>query len=389
MKLSVISPTYNESKNVVSLIKALEQSLQGLDYEIIIADDDSPDLTWQIAEQAAAHNPRVKVIRRFTNRGLSAAVIDGFLRASGDAVACIDADLQHDPKILPKMLQELAQGADLVVGSRYVSGGGTSNWNLLRRFESLVATTMAQVCLNMKLRDPMSGFFMLCRRDFLRVHRELDGTGFKILLEIAARLKPHSVREVPYTFRTRMFGKSKLSSGVVLAYLRQLFRLSRVGRISREFVKFAVVGASGVLVNLLAMWGLIHTTQLGDWRASALATLVATVNNYIWNNLWTFRDRAHRGLAFVRMYTWYLIASLTGIIATTASFTAFIALRDIAMERRGLPSSPSVYAILAAQLLAISVGTSFNYLLNRNITWPHRPPSKKSEVACTTVAENS
>jgi dolichol-phosphate mannosyltransferase len=372
MKLSVISPTYNESANVLPLIEALEKSLHGWDYEIIIADDDSPDLTWQIAEQAARHNPRIHVIRRTSNRGLGAAVIDGFLSASGDVVACIDADLQHDPSILPLMIREIAGGADLVVGSRYVPGGGTANWNWLRRFESWFATKLAQWLLRVKLNDPMSGYFMLRRKDFLRVRRELDGSGFKILLEIAARLKPNSIREVPYTFVPRVAGESKLSRKVVFCYLRQLCRLSRLGRVlSGEFLRFVVVGASGVAVNLSAMAILMQATRLRDWRASALATLIATVNNYVWNNLWTFRDRAHSGLAFVRKYVWYLAACLAGIGATTATFAGLSALVN------NLPGKAGEMNLLL-QLVAIMVGTLFNYILNRNLTWPSQSQATAS-----------
>jgi dolichol-phosphate mannosyltransferase len=227
MRLSVIAPTYNEAENICPLIEALRTALQGIDYEIVISDDDSPDLTWAIAGEIAQADARIRVLRRNKNRGLGAAVIDAFSCARGEVLACIDGDLQHDPGILPKMLAELEGGADLVVGSRYTAGGGVSSWNWIRRLESQVATKMAQALLGVALCDPMSGYFMLRREDFLRVRGQLNAEGFKILLEIVSRLKPQHVREVPYVFRDRIAGQSKLSGDIVVDYLRQLWRLRR------------------------------------------------------------------------------------------------------------------------------------------------------------------
>jgi len=226
MKLSVISPTYNEAENVRPFVEAVRQALQGRDYEIWIVDDDSPDCTWQLAEELRKEFPELRVLRRTRDRGLGRAVADGFIQASGEIVACIDADLQHDPSILPLMLRELEGGCDLAVASRYTAGGGVSNWNWPRRFASWVATKAAQICLGVKLSDPMSGYFMLQRKDFLAVKDQLNLQGFKILLEIAAKLKPRKIVETSYTFRPRTAGASKLSAKVALDYLHQLWRLS-------------------------------------------------------------------------------------------------------------------------------------------------------------------
>lgn len=229
MKLSIISPTFNEAENVPRLVAEINRSMNGIDYEILIVDDNSPDQTWAKAEELSLQDSKVRVLRRMRNPGLGRAVIDGFRAAEGDAVACIDADLQHDPSILPKMLEELAAGSDVVVGSRYVEGGGTGNWNWLRRLESWIATKLAQVFLGVRLKDPMSGYFLMWRKDFSTVEQELTAEGFKILLEILAKLQPNNVREVPYTFRTRTAGESKLSNAVVFQYLAQLWRLSWLG----------------------------------------------------------------------------------------------------------------------------------------------------------------
>ena len=230
MKLSVISPTYNEAENVSRLIAEVEKALQSTDYEILISDDDSPDRTWAFVEEIGCRNPRVRALRRTSNRGLGPSVVDGFSSATGDAVACIDADLQHDPTILPQMLKELESGADLVVATRYMPGGGTSNWGIIRRLGSWGCTKLAQLLLGVKLRDPMSGYFMMRRNDFLRIRDRLNVRGFKILLEIAAHMRPRRLGEVPYTFGPRAQGESKLSNKIVLAYLSQVWRLYRQPR---------------------------------------------------------------------------------------------------------------------------------------------------------------
>jgi dolichol-phosphate mannosyltransferase len=227
MRLSIVSPTYNEADNLEPLVKELATALAGSDYEIVVVDDDSPDLTWRRAEELGRCFPQVRSLRRTQNRGLSSAVIEGFNVARGEMVACMDADLQHDPVILPWMLQELDRGADLVVGSRYVEGGGTGEWSWQRWISSWAATKLAHILLHVNLKDPMSGFFLMRRSDFLKVRDRLDAQGFKILLEIVARLQPKRIVEVPYTFRTRRVGKSKLSRTVVLQYLQQLWKLSR------------------------------------------------------------------------------------------------------------------------------------------------------------------
>jgi dolichol-phosphate mannosyltransferase len=243
LRLSVISPTLNEAGNVPRLVQQLEQALGEIDYEILIVDDDSPDLTWSVAQGISLRNPRVKTLRRMANPGLGVAVIDGFSAAQGDVVACIDADLQHDPSILPRMLRELQSGMDLVVGSRHIEGGSTGQWNRWRRLESWIATKTAQFLLGFKLKDPMSGYFLFWRKDFCEVKERLNGKGFKILLEILAALHASRIKEVPYIFRSRTIGKSKLSGKVILLYVEQVWRLcSQSRRLPLRFLKTSVIG---------------------------------------------------------------------------------------------------------------------------------------------------
>jgi dolichol-phosphate mannosyltransferase len=197
-----------------------------MDYEVLVVDDDSPDLTWQRIEELGRSRPRVRVLRRIGKRDYASAIIDGVQSASGEVVATIDADLQHDPDILPRMLSELLAGAELVIGSRYMPGGGTSDWSALRRLMSQTANLPARLVLGRRLADPGSGYFMLRREDFLRVAPRLDGRGYRILMDIVANLKPHRVAEVPYTFRARREGTSKMSLKIVLSYARLLGHLA-------------------------------------------------------------------------------------------------------------------------------------------------------------------
>jgi len=267
MKLSVISPTLNEAENIPTLIEMLQRTLGSVDYEILIVDDNSPDLTWSVVEQISLTNPRVKMLRRMKNPGLGMAVIDGFSAAEGDMLACIDADMQHDPSILPRMIEELQGGMDVVVGSRHVKGGGFGKWSRWRRFESWCANKTAQVLLGFEIKDPMSGYFLVWRKDFNRIQEQLNESGFKILLEILAKLRTPLVKEVPFTFRPRTVGQSKLSSKIVLLYFRQLWRLcGESRRASVRFVKFRADRIVGVFGTLAVIVTLVKAAAvLRDW----------------------------------------------------------------------------------------------------------------------------
>ncbi len=375
MKLSVISPTLNEAENVSRLVEQLEGALGDIDYEILIVDDDSPDLTWSIAEKISSTNPRVRMLRRMQNPGLSVAVIDGFSAASGDVVACIDADLQHDPSILPRMLDEL-QGVDVVVGSRHIDGGSTGKWNWLRRLESWIATKTAQFLLGVKLKDPMSGYFLVWRKDFVAVKEQLDGKGFKILLEILARLHGSRVKEVPYTFRPRTHGESKLSSKVVLLYIQQLWRLCSTSRhFSVRLLKSAVVGGIGVFINLAVMALVLKLTKVRDWRASAIASLVANIHNYVLINIQTHADRSHREFRRLEGYISYLLVTAAGLVLTTVSYAALIASLARTPLLRGGAAAPGFFIRLSCEFVAILIAGWFNYTVNEVFTSRSSPAS--------------
>lgn len=370
MKLSIIAPTFNERENIRAVVEQVQDALPDVLYEIIIADDDSPDLTWQLAQEISARDPKVRVLRRTRNHGLGRAVMEGFTAASGDIVACMDADLQHDPGALPKMLEKLAGGADVVVGSRYATGGSTGDWNWFRRLGSQLATMMARILLGVKLTDPMSGYFMLRRNDFLRVHPSLKGEGFKILLEVLVKLRPATIEEVPYGFRRRLKGASKLSSKVVFQYVRQLWELARLRQlIPTRFIRFVLVGGTGIVVNLAAMALLLKLTDWRGWMASVASSLIANLNNYGLNNVWTFSERAHRGLGLIRGYASYLLMSTVGLGITTASYIGLAWTAEQLLLYKVVDWNRLGIAVFC-QFLAIALGTFSNYILNEGVTWP-------------------
>jgi glycosyltransferase involved in cell wall biosynthesis len=221
-QLSLIIATYQESGNIAELLSRLTDVLKNIPHELIVVDDDSPDGTWRIAEDLARQNPAVKVIRRISDKGLSSAILEGFRAAQGGVLGVIDADLSHDEKILPELLRRVQAGADVAVGSRRVPGGGADHWPWYRRLTSSFATVMAKILVHAPLNDPMAGFFLVKRSVYEAVAKDLHPRGYKILLEIIARAKTQKVDEVPYIFRDRRSGYSKLSGFVILSYLEEL-----------------------------------------------------------------------------------------------------------------------------------------------------------------------
>lgn len=227
MLLSVIVPTYNERDNLEELAERLRSVLREVRYELVIVDDGSPDGTGELAEELAKRYGNIKVVHRPGKCGLASAVVDGLMVAEGDVVAVMDADLQHPPEVLPRMVEEIVKGADLVVASRYVKGGGVEGWSRWRRLVSRVATLMARLSIPRarRVRDPLSGFFAFKRHVVEGL--ELNPKGFKILLEIIAKGNFQKVVETPYTFQLRRRGESKLKTSEYLNYVVHLNKLQR------------------------------------------------------------------------------------------------------------------------------------------------------------------
>ncbi|MGN6058862.1 MAG: glycosyltransferase family 2 protein [Sphingomicrobium sp.] len=295
--ISVIVPTYNERDNLRHLVLAIAASLVNVRWEIIIVDDDSPDGTAAAARAIYADDQRVRVIRRIGRRGLASACVEGMLASSAPFVAVIDADLQHDPALLASMLRRLANDeADIVIASRYVAGGDIGDWTAQRTTGSRLATRLAHAVTGVKVRDPMSGYFML-RREIIDEHAHaLSAVGFKILLDILVTAGEQvRVVEVPLRFGQRLHGESKMSAAVTWDYLLLLADKAAGGRIPVRFIAFCTIGLTGVGIHFLVLVTLLKILGMAFVAAQAIATSVSIISNFTINNLLTYADRRLRG----------------------------------------------------------------------------------------------
>ncbi len=316
-ELSVVVPTFNERDNVTTLFRRLETALAGKAWEVIFVDDNSPDGTWDVVRGLAQRDSRVRCIRRIGRRGLSGACIEGILASSAPCAAVIDADLQHDETQLPKMLALLEAGeADLVVGSRYIEGGSADSFNKQRAGASQFATEVARRVLRVKIADPMSGFFMIRRDRFEQLAPQLSTQGFKILLDIVATARGGlRVREIPYTFGSRLHGESKLNSMVALDFLGLVLAKLTHDVVSLRFLLFAMVGSIGLFVHFAALYVALEAFDLPFPNAQGTAALCAMTSNFILNNFLTYRDQRLKGLAILRgLLLFYLVCSV-GLLA--------------------------------------------------------------------------
>src|ERR1700692_4421466 len=300
-QLSVVVPTFNEHDNVTTLFRRLETALAGIAWEVVFVDDNSPDGTWDAVRTLARQDSRVRCVRRIGRRGLSGACIEGILASSAPFAAVIDADLQHDETQLPKMLALLQGGdVDLVIGSRYVEGGSADSFNKQRAGASALATEVAKRVLRVKSADPMSGFFMIRRDRFEELAPQLSTQGFKILLDIVATARGElRVREIPFTFGSRLHGESKLDSmggvgffGLVLAKLTH-------DVVSLRFLLFAMVGSIGLFVHLATLFVALEFFNVPFAEAQAGGAVVAMTSNFILNNFLTYRDQRLKGLGIL------------------------------------------------------------------------------------------
>lgn len=353
--ISAIIPTYNEKDNIAALLEKLDSVLSGYNYEVNFVDDNSSDGTAELAKVLSAKYP-VNVIVRKDKRGLASAVVDGFNSSRGEILLVMDADLQHPPEVIPSMLHEIESGADIAVASRYVKGGACQSWGLTRRVLSRGATFLARLLLPSTrcVNDPMSGFFMLNR--YVVADAELKPTGYKILTEILAMGQFQKVVEVPYTFKNRAKGKSKLNPKQQIEYLRHLYSLlKRRGELIR-FVKFCSVGLSGVVVNEGLLWLLSQLAGLVLPLASIISVESSIISNFILNDLFTFRDRHSHGLqARLKRLLKFNLVSLVGLAINVGLLLLLT----------------NVFGIyyLVSNLVGIAVAMMWNYLVNSWWTW--------------------
>ena len=356
VELSIIIPSYNERENIPVLMGKLDQVLTGVRWEAIVVDDDSPDGTAAVVKQLAQQDSRVRCIRRVGRRGLSGACVEGMLSSSAPFVAVMDADLQHDETILPRMLQEIRAGADLVVGSRYVDGGTTGEGlSSIRRWGSETATALARKLLKVTFNDPMSGFFMIRREKVEEIAPRIAREGFKILLDIvSSAAEPLKTVEVPFTFRERNAGESKLDSLVTAEYLGLLVSKFSGGVLPVRFLMFAAVGASGVVAHLLTLYFAMSVFDMGFEWAQFTSVMAAMTWNFILNNQLTYRDRRLGGFAFITgLFSFYIVCSV-GTVASVGVGSWVYGLHPVAW----------VAALAGALLSAV-----FNYAASSVVTW--------------------
>ncbi len=353
--LSVIIPTRNERDAIPGLLRELRTALDGLEYELVFVDD-STDGTDAILARAARDDGRVVVYHRDGAVGLASAVADGIARCRGAVMAVLDADLQHPPRLVPVMLHRLeAEGADLVVASRYLPGAGVPGLSRPRRVVSVLMRLLAQVLLRGARRssDPLSGFFLVRRAVVDGV--ALRPVGFKILLEILVRGRYARIAEVPYTFGPRAAGTTKVTLRQGLDYLRHLAVLLVTSPGEGRLWKFLLVGASGVGVNVVVFWVLTHPLGVHYFAAGLVAGAVSTGTNYLLNSTFTWADRpAGAWSVFLQRLGKYYVATWAG----NAVYLGLLA----ALAHLGL-------APMVANVIAVGVGGGLNYLMHNVWTW--------------------
>jgi len=315
--LSVVIPTFKERNNVAELIRRLDRALNGLAWEAIFVDDNSPDGTADTVKAIARHDKRIRCLRRVGRRGLAGACIEGMLSSSAPYIAVMDADLQHDEKVLPAMLEKLQSGRfDLVAATRYVEGGSAQSFSESRSRISRFATRLTQRALGTTLSDPMSGFFMMRRDVFDAMAPRLSPVGFKILLDIATASEGLRVVEQPYVFGERQAGDSKFNVQIGLEFLGLLLaKLSR-GLVDPRFIFFAIVGALGLVVNVAALRGamLVWPGQSSFTLAQSVATFIAMTSNFLLNNSLTYRDRRLRGWGMLLGFVGFCLIGTIGAV---------------------------------------------------------------------------
>ena len=372
---SLVIPTYQERENIALAIemlsKLLDEYLAG-NYEIIVVDDDSPDRTWKVVENLTKQYPQLRVMRRQQERGLSSAVIRGWQVAKGRILGVIDGDLQHPPEVLVQLLSFMKQGADLAVASRHIEGGGVSSWSFTRRLLSRGAQVIGLVLLPDvlgRVSDPMSGYFLVKRSSI--AEQNLNPVGYKILLEVLGRGNINRIAEAGYVFCEREQGESKVTWKQYIEYIHHLLRLRfstkqmkifhrRINFPFSRFIRFGLVGLSGVFVDMVVLYLLSDPSTLGLplTRSKIIAGEIAIINNFLWNDAWTFADFTYKQQEWrqrlKRLFKFNAIC-LAGLVLNVLIlnlvFNFIIANRYI------------------ANLIAIAVTTIWNFWVNLKLSW--------------------
>jgi dolichol-phosphate mannosyltransferase len=359
LDLTVVIPTFNEAGNVAPLLAKLEAALTGLTWEAVFVDDDSPDHTSDRVREIARFDRRVRIVQRVGRRGLSSAVVEGVLSSAAPVIAVIDGDMQHDETVLVKLHGAVAHGgSDVAIGTRYTEGGSTGEWDKSRELMSRFATWLSHKLLGAEVKDPMSGFFAVRREVFMEALPNLSMVGFKILLDMIASVDRNlKIAEIPYTFRNRVHGESKLDSKVTQEFGALLLEKLFGHIIPIRFLMFAAVGGLGLVVHLSTLGGLTNLFKIDFKISQTIAVITAMSFNYVLNNSFTYRDMRLRGAKFVRgLISFYLVCSIGAV--------GNIGVGDYIYNLH--------YRWWVAGLAGVAVGVVWNYAASSLVTWKRK-----------------
>ncbi len=357
LELAVIVPTLNERDNIAPLVSAINDVLDGHACEIIVVDDNSTDGTADAVRELGRNDIRVRCLQRIGRRGLSSAFLEGALSTAAPAVALIDADMQHDERLLPAMLETLhGEDLDVVIGSRYMQKGEFGDWSKSRIRSSKLATEIAIRLTGVPLSDPMSGFFMIRTALVRDLAPRLSAIGFKALLDVFLTTRQQlRFQEIPYTFRSRQAGQSKMDTKVLLEFGELIIDKLFGHVVPAKLIMFSLVGSFGVVVHLVTLAVLFKWLSVEFLTAQTVATLTAMTFNFALNNIFTYHDRRLTGWMWIKGWLTFSLASSVGIVANVGVATVLF-------------GTYSVRWILSA-LAGILVGLLWNYTLTSVFTW--------------------
>jgi len=373
IEFAVVIPTLNERENIAALVDRLCIVLAGIRWEAVFVDDDSPDGTADLVRDLGQRQSNIRCVQRLGRRGLSSACIEGILASSAPFIAVMDADMQHDEALLPDMLAMIKdRGLDVVVGTRYGASGSVGDWQRSRVVISTLASRLARLVIKAELTDPLSGFFLITRDAFAETMRNLSGQGFKILLDIfASSPQPLAFAELPFHFRRRVHGESKLDTLVAWEYLTLLLDKLAGPIIPVRFLLFAMIGGFGVLTHLAALWLTVYPFGIPFAAGQTSATIIAMTGNFLLNNLFTYRDRRLRGRGL-----------LTGLL----SFYAVCGLG--AAANVGIASHLFVanHSWWLAGLGGAAIGAVWNYAMSSAFIWRPRAAAASGQTQAGTAS---
>jgi len=378
-QVSIILPTYNESQNIVNILKLIRENIpKGISTETIVVDDNSPDGTGRIVDDYISEIKKIAentidIIHRKAKNGLSSAILNGIQNAKGETIVVMDSDFSHPPQILPKMIEAFKQyQCDLVVASRYITGGNIQGWTIKRKLMSKIATVIAKKGLGVKTKDPMSGFFAFKKNIIKELN--FDALGYKFLLEILVKTKGINIKEIPYTFENRKFGSSKLDSSTVIDYFKSVLKLYKYGKISEKqegrtsvrflskAARFFTVGATGLGINYLV--SLLFADGISNlWyiHATIIGIIASMTSNFLLNKIWTFSDMDFSLNNTLKQF---------GKFVTFSSFSSVGAFLQIGMVFYLVDVHEISYPI--SLIVAVGLAAFGNFILNKKLTFKEK-----------------